>query len=80
VDDDFEFTRTGTKAVVSGAVSIFILGAVFWAGATYNRVQGIETHLINIDVTMAKLGDLQTLEERTADMQRRLDKLEDKLK
>ena len=66
----------GRRAVISGAASIFVISAVFWAGATYNRIQGIEVHLGSIDSAVAKMGDLQTIQERVVDIQRRLDRLE----
>ena len=76
-DNLLEFGGNGTKAVLSGAVSIFLLGAVFWAGATYNRVQAIETHLISIDTAISKIGNIQAIDERTQNIERRLDRMED---
>ena len=67
----------GMRVLLGSVGSTFVIAAIFWAGATYNRIQAIETHLGSIDAAVAKIGDLQTVEERTADIQRRLDKLED---
>jgi ABC-type uncharacterized transport system YnjBCD permease subunit len=67
----------GVKAIVSAVGASFLFGAIFWAGVTYNRIQGIVNHLASIDSAVAKIGDIQSLAERTADMQRRMEKLED---
>jgi hypothetical protein len=75
MEEGFDVTF-GVKAVISGSVSIFVISAVFWAGATYNRIQGIEAHLGSIDAAVAKIGDLQTIEERQLELQRRIDRLE----
>jgi hypothetical protein len=53
-----------------------IIGAIFWCGATYNRVQGIETRLTNIEGLMSKFSDLSSLDVRIQEHQRRLDSLE----
>lgn len=63
-------------ALIGSGVVGLIGGAIFWLGATYSRIQGIETHLASIDIVVSKMGDVQTLEERVADMQRRLERLE----
>ena len=65
------------KIAIGSGMAIFLISGVFWAGATYNRIQGIEAHLLNIDSAVSKIGDLQTIQERTNETQRRLEKLED---
>lgn len=75
--DQLDEVGHGMKVVLGSIGSSFLIAAVFWAGATYNRVQAIELHLTNIDQAVAKIGDIQAIAERTADTQRRLEKLED---
>ena len=69
----------GVRVAIGGGVAVFLIGSVFWAGATYNRVQGIEAQLNNIQAQISKWGDFQALEERTQEQGRRLDKIEEKL-
>lgn len=70
----------GMRILLGSVGSTFVIAAIFWAGATYNRIQAIEIHLTNIDSAVAKIGDLQTVEERTLDIQQRLNRLEEKTK
>ena len=67
----------GMRIAIGSGMAVFLMGAIFWMGATYNRIQAIETHLLSIDAAVSKIGDLQTVEEKTNETQRRLDKLED---
>lgn len=76
-DDQTNGLGHGVKVLLGSIGSSFLIGMIFWAGATYNRIQAIETHLTSIDSAVAKIGDIQSLAERTADTQRRLEKLED---
>jgi hypothetical protein len=67
----------GMRIALGSGMVIFLVGMVFWAGATYNRIQGIESHLLSIDAAVSKIGDIQAIQERTNETQRRLDKLEE---
>jgi hypothetical protein len=40
----------GVKTLISIFGSALIVGAIFWAGATYNRVEGIERRLIGVTI------------------------------
>lgn len=71
-----EASPNSLKIALGSGAAIFVISAVFWAGATYNRIQGIESHLLNIDSAVSKIGDIQTIQERTNETQRRLEKLE----
>jgi len=77
---DEEQQGGSVKVAIGGGVAVFLIGAVFWAGATYNRVQGIESQLSQIQAQISKLGDFQAIEERVAEHQRRIDKLEDQMR
>lgn len=70
----------GTHVAIGSGVAIFLIGAIFWAGATYNRVQGIEAQLSAIQSQISKLGDMQAVVVRQEDDQRRLDKLEEQVR
>jgi len=70
----------GVKVALGSGVAVFLIGAIFWAGATYNRVQGIEIQLNQIQAQISKLGDFQAVEERSLEQGRRLDKLEDQMR
>jgi len=67
----------GVKVAIGSGVAVFLIAAVFWAGATYNRVQGIETQLGAIQAQISKFGDFQATQERVAEQGRRIDKLEE---
>jgi len=71
---------TGMRIAIGSGMAVFLMGAIFWAGATYNRIQGIESHLLSIDAAISKIGNIQTIDERTSETQRRLDKLEDQVR
>ena len=70
----------GVKVAIGAGTAVFLIGAIFWAGATYNRVQGIEVQLNAIQAQISKLGDFQAMEERSLEQGRRLDKLEDQMR
>jgi len=70
----------GVRVAIGSGVAVFLMGAVFWAGATYNRVQGIELQLNQIQAQISKLGDFQAIEERTIEQGRRIDSLEQQVR
>lgn len=70
----------GLSITIASGGAVFVIASIFWAGATYNRVQGIETQLGVIQAQISKLGDFQALQERSVEQQRRLDKLEDQVR
>ncbi len=65
------------KVLIGSIGTSFLLGMVFWAGATYNRILAIENHLTSIDSAVAKIGDIQTLQVRQDENARRIQRLED---
>lgn len=62
----------------------FVVGAIFWAGATYQRLSGMESHIASIDAQMQQLiiiqRDIATVRAITDESQRRIGKLEDLLR
>ena len=70
----------GVKIALGSGAAVFLIGAIFWAGATYNRVEGIEVQLNQIQAQISKLGDFQAIQERSLEQGRRLDKLEDQVR
>ena len=63
--------------VIGGTMMIFFLGCTFWAGAAYNRLSSIESHMSSID---SKISDYGTLSERVTQHSRDLDRLQDKVR
>jgi hypothetical protein len=53
----------------------FIIGAVFWAGGTYNRISGIEQQLIRIEAAIPSAARIAGIETRMEYMQREVDAL-----
>lgn len=64
------------KVLIGSIGTSFLLGMVFWAGATYNRILAIETHLTSIDQAVAKIGDINTLQVKQDENERRIQYLE----
>lgn len=69
----------GVKVVITSVVVVFLISAVFWAGATYQRVGNIETKLGEISGVLSRIGDVQSIVEKLNDNQKRLEKLEEKV-
>ncbi len=63
-------------ALIGSGILALLIGAIFWMGSTYTRIQGIELHLSSIDTVVSKMGDIQVIEQRIADHERRLGNLE----
>lgn len=63
-----EKQSTGNQLIIGTGMAIFILGAVFWAGATYNRIAGIEGQLgvitSTLDQVAVSVSDLAALKIR----------------
>jgi len=55
----------------------FFIGCTFWAGAAYNRLSSIESHMSSID---NKISDYGTLSERVTQHSRDIDRLRDELR
>ncbi len=64
------------KLVLSVLGSAFLLGTIFWAGAAYNRLSSIESHMMSID---AKISDLGALNERVSEQRNELDRMRQEL-
>ena len=79
-NDPIQQIGSGMKFLMGSIGSAFMIGAIFWAGATYNRVDAIEGRLANIEMSIAKVGNIQLIDERTVETQKRLDKLEDQMR
>lgn len=54
-----------------------ILGAVFWAGNTYNRISAIEKTLIELKDSIPKLADIASMRTDLDNLKERVHKLED---
>lgn len=61
------------RIVIAGLGSSFLVGVIFWAGATYSRITSMEEHINSIDSKLSTLGDvtsyarrIQALEDRVA--------------
>lgn len=67
--------------IIGSTFAIFLIGAIFWAGATYQRVSSIEGHLGSIDSQLSVISNNQSevsgLRDRVVENQKRLEKLED---
>lgn len=75
---------TNLKVAIGSGVLIFLTGSVFWAGAAYQRITSIESHLINIDSQMATFAETQSninnLREQLKESQHRVERLEDQIR
>lgn len=71
---------SGIKVAVGSGSAVFLISAVFWAGATYNRVSGIEDRLRSIETQLEKISDLPNLTERSLENEKRIEKLEDSVR
>lgn len=65
--------------IVSMVGGAFIVGAIFWAGATYNRISGIEQQLVEIKSALPSMSRIAILEERINIQQRDIDTLRSQL-
>lgn len=63
-------------AVVGGGS---ILGAVFWAGSTYNRISSIERSLKELKDSIPKIADIVELRAGLESLKERVHKLEESL-
>lgn len=60
----------------------FVVGAIFWAGATYQRISGIEVTLgaikTKFDVVEQLVAELRVLQQTIVEHERRIGKLEER--
>ncbi len=75
-----EWKEAPVRIAIGSGAAVFLMGAIFWAGATYNRVEGIETRLANIETQLSKLGDVQTTAAKAAENSRRIEQLDERLR
>jgi hypothetical protein len=68
------------RPVITATLLIFLAGAIFWAGATYNRVDGIDQSMRTMQLTLKevseKLSDVQAIRIHSQEQDRRLADLE----
>jgi hypothetical protein len=57
----------------------FIVGSIFWAGATYQRISVIEQRLLEIREAIPNAARVTVLENKYDDLKYRLDKIEEKV-
>lgn len=65
------------KVTIGTAASAFILGAIFWAGAAYNRLASMEAHMTSID---QKIDGYSQLIERVGGQGARIEVLEQEMR
>jgi hypothetical protein len=77
---DSESPTSRTTRISLGALSgAFILGVIFWAGAAYNRIDGIEKSLGSINAKLERLADINLIQERSLRNEKRIERLEQRL-
>ena len=64
------------RVTLGGAILIFFIATTFWAGATYNRIDGIETALKAMSTQMATLGDLPVLKMKVESLEVEVQRLQ----
>lgn len=64
------------KIAVGSGVLVFLVGATFWAGATYNRIDGIEKSVQELSLRIAKVGDIAIMQVRIDMQEQRIQRLE----
>lgn len=69
-------TGHGIKLSIGAGAAIFLIGTIFWAGATYQRIGSIESRLASINESIEKLA---LVTSATTDHGRRLDKIEERV-
>ena len=57
-------------AIIS--VTLFLIGATFWAGSTYNRIEGIEGELKDMNIRLGKVGDLSVMRYQINELQKQI--------
>lgn len=58
-----------------GAV-FWLMGALLWAGATYEKFQSMDKHLSQIDEKLSILDDVRMIRQREDDVIRRIEIIE----
>ncbi len=66
------------KVTVGGGVLIFLIGATFWAGAAYNRIDGIENQLREINTRMGTIGDIPIMKMEIEALKAQMKRQEDR--
>ena len=68
------------EAILGSGLFIFLLGSVFWAGATYNRISKIESDVVDLKDQIAKflssISDFAGIRERVDGHEKRIERLE----
>ncbi len=57
-------------------IVVWLIGAIFWAGTSYERFQSMDKHLENIDLKLDKLNQIDIVRQRQDDNMRRIEVLE----
>jgi hypothetical protein len=66
------------KLTLGGSVLVFLIGATFWAGSTYNRIDGIERQLTDISTRLARVDQLGVMEIKLETIQQQIKELQDR--
>ena len=69
-------TEMTWRVTLGGALLVFFIGATFWAGATYNRIDGIEATLKTIGLQMSSLGELPVLKMKVESLEIEVQRLQ----
>jgi hypothetical protein len=64
------------RVTLGGAILIFFIGSTFWAGATYNRIDGIEAALKTMSNQMGSLGELPVLKMKVESLEIEVQRLQ----
>ncbi len=66
------------KITIGGTVLIFFIGATFWAGSTYNRIEGIEKQLTDISGRLSRVDQLDVMKNQLESIQQQMKELQDR--
>lgn len=66
-----------TRIAVGSGLIVFLVGAIFWAGATYNRMGNMEVALGEIKVALVALNKVPLLEMRITTLESEIKQLEE---
>jgi len=72
-----KFTEMNWKITIGGGVLVFLVGATFWAGAAYNRLDSIESQLREMHTQMGQIGEVPILKIRVETLELEVKRLVD---
>lgn len=69
--------KATVRVIIGSGLVAFLVGAIFWAGATYDQVVQIQSRLQKIETQLTRIGDINSIEQRGTDNERRIERLEE---